>query len=63
MAPKAGGIGASENVIKHVLVSNPDRFASRTGDEAKAVGRHRSATVWQLAEEASESRQEEMGWE
>ena len=27
---------------------HPDRFASRTGEAAKAVGRHWNATVWSL---------------
>ena len=48
MAPKPSGIGASENVVKFALDSNPDLFVSRTGEDAKAVGRHPSASVWQL---------------
>jgi hypothetical protein len=41
-------IGAGEKAIKDVLAGNPDRFDQRTGDDAKAVGRHPSATVWQV---------------
>ncbi len=43
-----GGIGAGEKAIKAVLDANAERFESRTGEEAKAVGRHPSATVWQV---------------
>jgi hypothetical protein len=49
-ARKEGGIGASEADVKAILEANQDRFASRTKEAAKAVGRHPSATVWELAE-------------
>ncbi len=48
-APK-DGIGASEKTVRALLEKNPDRFVSRTGDEAKEVGRRSVATVWQLLE-------------
>jgi hypothetical protein len=45
-APKSsGGIGASEEIVKKVLSEHPDVFESRTGDEAKALGRSSRATV------------------
>ncbi len=43
-----GGIGAGEKAIKATLDAHPERFESRTGDDAKAVGRHPSATLWQV---------------
>lgn len=43
-----GGIGASEKTIRELLNAHPERFESRTGEDAKAVGRHLSATVWQV---------------
>jgi hypothetical protein len=46
-APKSsGGIGASEGIVKKVLSEHPDVFESRTGDEAKELGRSPRATVW-----------------
>jgi hypothetical protein len=44
-APKADGIGANVDTVKGILESNPDRFESRTGEAAKAVGRYATATV------------------
>lgn len=43
-----GGIGASRKEVREALKANPERFACRTGDDAKAVGRSPRATVWQL---------------
>jgi hypothetical protein len=43
-----GGIGAGEKVVKETLNEHPEQFESRTGDDARAVGRHPSATVWQV---------------
>ncbi len=48
IAAKDGGIGANVDRIKQELKDNPNRFASRTGDDAKALGRHPSATVWEV---------------
>jgi hypothetical protein len=45
---EAGGIAANEKIVKKVLVEHPDVFESRTGDEAKALGRSAQATLWQL---------------
>jgi len=42
------GIGARDAKVKEALEGNPDRFVSLTGEEAKAVGRQRTATVWTL---------------
>jgi hypothetical protein len=50
-APAPGGIGANVDTVKAVLLERPDVFKSRTGDEAKAVGRSKQATVWQLKAE------------
>ena len=44
-----GGVGASEQVIKDLLAAHPDKFEARTGEAAKEVGRHPSATVYRLA--------------
>jgi hypothetical protein len=48
IAAKDAGIGANVDRIKEELKANPDRFRARTGDEAKALGRHASATLWEL---------------
>ena len=40
------GIGANQAAIRKVVDRNPDRFDSRTGDDAKALGRHPSAVLW-----------------
>jgi hypothetical protein len=45
---KAGGIGANEKIVKKVLEEHPDVFESRTGDEAKALGRSAQAVLWRL---------------
>ncbi len=47
---QGGGIGANQNTVRHLLEQNQDLFISRTGEAAKAVGRHPSATVWDLVE-------------
>ena len=46
--------------MKAELAGQPDRFISRTGDEAKEVGRHANATVWSLTR-ASESDRADSG--
>jgi hypothetical protein len=56
IASPKDGIGASVDTVKHLLETHPDVFESRTGDEARAVGRHFNATVWQLANDDPESR-------
>lgn len=48
-----GGIGANDGTVRQLLETHPDTFESRTGDEAKAVGRHPSATVWHLLTEVN----------
>jgi hypothetical protein len=55
MPADKGGIGANVDLVKERLTKQPDLFASRTGDEAKALGRSPRATVWQLAEIVCES--------
>jgi hypothetical protein len=49
---EAGGIAANDKIVKKVLEEHPDVFESRTGDEAKALGRSSQATLWQLRDEA-----------
>jgi hypothetical protein len=39
--------------VNYVLKNNPERFASRTGAAAKAVGRHSNATVWSVTQAPS----------
>ena len=43
-----GGIGADYELVKVILEEHPDVFESRTGDEAKALGRKPQATLWQI---------------
>jgi hypothetical protein len=45
---KEGGIGAGETPVREALAEMPERFESRTGEDAKAVGRHSNSTVWCL---------------
>jgi AAA domain len=45
-----GGIGANRSEVNDALEAHPERFTSRTGDDAKAVGRSPRATVWQLVQ-------------
>lgn len=48
-APKdKAGIGAQVDTVRRLLEADPARFEQRTGDAAKLVGRHPSATVWQV---------------
>ena len=55
-APKSkGGIGANVDTVKTVLEEHPDVFESRTGEEAKAVGRSPQATVWNLRTDEQET--------
>jgi hypothetical protein len=42
------GIGASETTVKEVLQGDHQLFESKTGDDAKEVGRHSNAIVWGL---------------
>jgi hypothetical protein len=44
------GIGAREGAVGELLEQHPDRFVSRTGEDAKALGRSPRACLWQLAE-------------
>jgi hypothetical protein len=53
---KEGGIGARLEEVRTVLEANQDRFKSLTKEGAKAVGRHPSATVWELIERSSQGR-------
>jgi hypothetical protein len=43
-----GGIGAGEKTVRAILDEHTERFEGRTGEDAKALGRHPSATVWQV---------------
>jgi hypothetical protein len=52
---KDGGIGANVDTMKKELEAHPESYESRTGDEAKEVGRHPCATVWQKVTRPSES--------
>jgi hypothetical protein len=52
---KRGGIGANVDLVKETLGKRPDLFVSRTGDEAKALGRSAQATVWQIDEAEGKS--------
>jgi hypothetical protein len=42
------GIGANVDTVKSALAAHPERFEDRTGEAAREVGRHPSATVWQV---------------
>jgi hypothetical protein len=42
------GIGAGEVAVKEALTTSPELFRVRTGEEAKAVGRHSTAKVWEV---------------
>jgi hypothetical protein len=46
------GIQAREVAVKEALNANLEVFSCRTGAEAKAVGRHSSAQVWEVREGA-----------
>jgi hypothetical protein len=50
-----GGIGANVDAVRRLLETHPDTFESRTGPDAKALGRHPSATVWQLRSEVTQA--------
>ena len=43
-----GGIGANLDTVKELVKENSERFEPRTGDDAKALGRHPSAILWGL---------------
>jgi hypothetical protein len=49
------GIGAADSTVKMILETHPDTFESLTGDDAKQLGRHPSATVWQLVPTLAET--------
>lgn len=49
---EAGGIGANVDTVKGVLEVS-ERFVSRTGEAAKAVGRNPTAVVWNLTEKVT----------
>jgi hypothetical protein len=55
IAAKESGIGASDRTVKKVLEEHPDVFESRTGDEARAMGRNFTAVLWQLRRDVAES--------
>ena len=60
-APKGkGGIGAGREQVEEALnAEEPERFISRTGEEAKALGRKNpNATVWSLASAEEQDEQE-----
>lgn len=48
IAARDSGIGANVDRVRRQLVDDPSRFKSRTGNDAKVVGRHPSATVWEV---------------
>jgi hypothetical protein len=43
------GIGARETAVRSLLEGDPERFESRTGDDAKALGRSPRAVLWNCA--------------
>jgi hypothetical protein len=47
---KKGGIGANLDAVKELLEAHPDRFKSRTGEAAKALGRSAKAVLWALTQ-------------
>jgi len=51
----ATGIRANVDKVRRLLEAHPDTFVSLTGEEAKQVGRHPSATVYEKVTRASES--------
>jgi hypothetical protein len=52
---KEGGIGANEKTVKAVLEEHPDIFELRSGEDAVALGRKSSATLWGLRPDAAEN--------
>ncbi len=58
-----GGIGANVDLVKDRLTKRHDLFVPRKGDDAKAVGRHPSATVWSLRDVVNEPQQKDLRWE
>jgi hypothetical protein len=52
-APKdKGGIGANVDTVKDVLNSHPELFEARTGEDAKALGFPKNATVYNVTHDA-----------
>jgi hypothetical protein len=45
------GIGSNDRLVKDRMAEHPDRFVSRTGDEAVELGRRPAAVVWQLSDQ------------
>jgi hypothetical protein len=43
------------DTVKGVLEHNKDLFISRTKEAAKAVGRHPSATLWEVVEKVTQA--------
>jgi hypothetical protein len=43
-----GGIGAGETAVKATLNQNPERFESRTGMDAKALGKPKNTVLWNV---------------
>lgn len=62
-APKStGGIGANRARVSETLEADPERFESRTGDAAMALGRRTGqAVVWRVCNPARGSEQGEHG--
>jgi hypothetical protein len=58
---KADGIAANEKIVKKVLEEHPDLFVSCTGDDAKALGRSKQATLWRLRPREETSRERSSG--
>ncbi len=44
------GVGANEATVRKLLDADAERFESRTGDDARALGRHPSAILWRCVE-------------
>jgi hypothetical protein len=42
------GIGANVDRVKEEMKARPDRFIPHTGEDAKALGRHATSTVWKV---------------
>jgi hypothetical protein len=49
-AAEKGGIGANVDAVKEDLEAHTERFKSRTGEAAKALGRHPTAVLWTLTQ-------------
>jgi len=49
------GIGANEHAVKELLEHCLDTFRERTGEEAKALGRHPTAHLWEVKDGAPDA--------